>query len=266
MSWRAACVAIFLWGSPAYAGELNLAGKIIQGGLVVGWATPGAKLMLDGKSIQQAQTGDFLLGFSRDAEARSDLKVLFKDGSTKKRVLIVEQRDYKIQRIDGLPKRKVTPNAKDLTRIQRERVLISKARLTLVDEPHFRAGFTRPVLGRLSGVYGSQRILNGNPRRPHYGIDIAAPSGTDIKAASAGMVVFAHSGMFFNGKTLIISHGMGLRSTYIHMSAITVKAGDRVVKGQVVGKVGKTGRATGPHLHWGLTLGRTPLDPELILN
>jgi murein DD-endopeptidase MepM/ murein hydrolase activator NlpD len=265
VSWRTAFFAILLLSSTASAGELNLTGKKIQGGLVVGWATPGAKIMLDGKSIQQAQAGDFLLGFSRDAKATSELRILFTDGSTDMQELKIKQRKYKIQRIDGLPKRKVTPNAKDLSRIKRERTLINKARLTSVDEPHFTAGFTRPVSGRISGVYGSQRILNGKPRRPHFGVDIAAPTGTKIKAASAGIVVFAHRGMFFNGKTLVINHGMGLRSTYIHMSAISVKTGDRVVKGQVVGKIGKTGRATGPHLHWGLTLGRTPLDPELLL-
>jgi murein DD-endopeptidase MepM/ murein hydrolase activator NlpD len=263
--WRAAFVAILLLSSTADAGELNLTGKRIQGGLVVGWATPGSKITLDGKSIQQARAGEFLLGFSRDAKAISSLKILFKDGSTEMRELKIEQRKYNIQRIDGLPKRKVTPNAKDFSRIKSERMLINKARLTAVDEPHFTAGFTRPVEGRISGVYGSQRILNGKPRRPHFGVDIAAPIGTKIKAASAGIVVFAHPGMFFNGKTLVINHGMGLRSTYIHMSAISVNAGDRVIEGQIVGKVGKTGRATGPHLHWGLTLGRTPLDPELLL-
>jgi murein DD-endopeptidase MepM/ murein hydrolase activator NlpD len=263
--WRVAFFAILLLSSIADAGELNLTGKKVQGGLVVGWATPGSKITLDGKGIRQAQAGDFLLGFSRDAKAMYELKILFEDDSVEMLELKIEQRKYKIQRIDGLPKRKVTPNARDLTRIKSERTLINNARVTSVPEPHFTAGFTRPVLGRISGVYGSQRILNGKPRRPHFGVDIAAPTGTKIKAASAGIVVFAHPGMFFNGKTLVINHGMGLRSTYIHMSAIAVKAGDRVVKGQVVGKVGKTGRATGPHLHWGLTLGRTPLDPELVL-
>lgn len=263
---RAIMLIAVLFVSPAsFAGELKLTGKMMQGGLLVGWATPGAKIRLDGKNISQAKAGDFLLGFSHNAKARAELNVRFKDGSLKKRKLSIAQRSYDIQRIDGLPKRKVTPNAKDIARIKTERALINKARLTSVAEPFFTAGFTVPVSGRISGVFGSQRILNGKPRRPHYGVDIAAPSGRDIRAASAGVVVFAHPGMFFNGKTLVINHGMGLRSTYIHMSAVLVKAGTRVAKGQVVGKVGKTGRATGPHLHWGLQLGSTPLDPELVL-
>ncbi len=258
-------IATLFLSSVSLAGELKLTGKRIQGGLVIGWATPGAKITLDGRAIVQAKPGNFLLGFSRNAQATSQLDVRFKDGSREKRALTIGQRDYDIQRIDGLPKRKVTPHAKDLVRIKSERALINKARLTAVVEPLFTAGFTRPLLGRISGFYGSQRILNGKPRLPHFGIDIAALVGTNIKAASAGVVVFAHPGMFFNGKTVVINHGLGLRSTYIHMSAIAVKIGESVAKGQVVGKVGMTGRATGPHLHWGLQLNSIPLDPELVL-
>lgn len=259
-------LVLLLLSVPSYAGELKLTGALIQGGLIVGWATPGAKITLAGKNIRQAATGDFLLGFSRDVKGPVVLNVVFKDGTTEQRSLSIKPRDYKIQRIDGLPKRKVVPNAKDLIRIKKERRLIAKARLLKVAEPLFTAGFILPVKGHLSGVYGSQRILNGKPRRPHYGIDIAAPKGTIITAASAGIVVFVHPGMFFNGKTVIINHGLGLRSIYLHMSAISVKAGERVAKGQIVGKVGSTGRATGPHLHWGLQLNKTPLDPKLALN
>ncbi len=255
-------ITALLFSFAAFAGELRLSGKMTQGGLIIGWATPGSEIYLNSRAIQQAKAGDFLLGFPRDAKSTSRFEISYKDGSKETRLLNIEQRTYKIQRIDGLPKRKVTPNAKDLARIKSERVLINKARLTDVNEPLFAAGFVRPVKGRISGVYGSQRVLNGKPRRPHYGVDIAAPEGTAIKAASAGIVIFAHPGMFFNGKTVIINHGMGLRSTYIHMSSIAVKEGAHVAKGQVVGRVGKTGRATGPHLHWGLQLNKTPLDPQ----
>jgi len=260
-------VAILLLVSPlAIAGELKLSGEFSQGGLIVGWATPEALITLDGKKINQAKTGVFLLGFARRAARISQLNVNFADGSSAQRTLNIKQRKYDIQRIDGLPKRKVTPSAEDLVRIKKESALINQARRTKVAKPLFTAGFANPVSGRISGVFGSQRILNGQKRRPHYGQDIAAPPGTKIEAASAGIVVFVHSGMFFNGKTVIINHGLGLRSTYIHMSAIKVSEGERVAKGQIIGEVGQTGRTTGPHLHWGLTLNKTPLDPALIIN
>ena len=259
--------AILLLVSPiAIAGELKLSGEFSQGGLIVGWATPGASITLDGNRISQARSGEFLLGFARRADRMSQLNVIFADGSTAQRKLTIKQRKYDIQRIDGLPKRKVTPSAEDLARIKNERTLIDRARKTKVAEPLFAAGFGRPVNGRISGVYGSQRILNGQKRRPHYGQDIAAAQGTKIKAASAGVVIFAHPGMFFNGKTVIINHGLGLLSTYIHMNTVEVKVGEHVAKGQTIGEVGQTGRATGPHLHWGLTLNKTPLDPALIIN
>ncbi len=260
-------VAILLLFCPlAHAGELKLSGEFSQGGLIVGWATPGSSISLDGKRISQAKTGDFLLGFARLAARTSQFKIVFADGSTEQRKLTIKQRKYDIQRIDGLPKRKVMPSAEDLARIKKESALINRARQTRVAEPLFTAGFAEPLSGRISGVYGSQRILNGQKRRPHYGQDIAAPQGTKIKAISAGVVVFAHPGMFFNGKTVIINHGLGLRSTYIHLNALEVKAGEHITKGQIIGEVGMTGRATGPHLHWGLTLNKTPLDPALIVN
>ena len=255
-------ITVFFLSTPSFSGELRISGKAIQGGLLFGWTTPESKISLDGMNIVQAQAGDFLVGFPPNAKALSVLKIFYTDGSSERRMFFVKKRNYKIQRIDGLSKRKVTPNLKDLMRIKDERILINRAYLTAMMEPLFKVGFIQPVIGRISGVYGSQRILNGTARRPHYGVDIAAASGTNIKAASAGIVVFVHPGMFFNGKTLVINHGLGLRSTYIHMSAIKVKEGERVSKGQIVGNVGETGRATGPHLHWGLRLHSTPLDPE----
>ncbi len=248
--------------SAAISGEYRLSGKIVQGGLVFGWANPDANIFLDGVAITQGKMGNFLLGFSYNAKPESYLKIQFKDGSVKQSLLFVKQRKYNIQIIDGLPKRKVTPSFRDLIRIKSEKTSMQKALSVRFPEPLYVAGFERPVLGQTTGVYGSQRILNGKPKRPHFGLDIAALEGSEIKSASDGMIIFTHPGMFFNGKTLAIDHGLGLRSIYIHMSAITVKKGDRVAKGQIVGRVGKTGRATGPHLHWGLQLNGTALDPE----
>ncbi|MEE3000920.1 MAG: M23 family metallopeptidase [Pseudomonadota bacterium] len=266
MIWLPVFLFLLLTNAATTAGQIKLNGKLIQGGLVVGWAPPGTKIKLEGKSISQAAEGSFLLGFSHNAKPTAKLEILFEDGLIDHRLLSIGQRDYVIQRINGLPKRKVTPNAKDLALIIQQRKLIDKARLISVMKPYFIAGFIRPVSGKVSGVFGSQRILNGKPRRPHFGLDIAAPEGSEIGAASDGIVIFVHQGMFFNGKTVIINHGLGLHSTYIHMKSILVKVGMEVKKGQTVGTVGKTGRATGPHLHWGLDLNHMPLDPEQLLS
>jgi len=249
---------------PVFAADLKLEGDFIQGGLVIGQAKPGASITLDGSKVEQSADGYFLIGFSRDAKPDVNLTIRLPDGGEERRKLKIKKRTYDIQRIDGLPKRKVTPSPKDLKRIKKERAAIIKARRSHSATPYFRTGFIRPAKGRISGVYGSQRILNGQPRRPHFGLDIAAPTGAPVEAAAAGRVIFTHPGMFFNGKTVIIDHGLGLASTYIHLSDIAVRTGDVVVKGQIVGKIGQTGRATGPHLHWSLRLNNTELDPELL--
>ena len=256
---------ILLVNSTSLAGEVKLTGNMIQGGLVFGWAPPETKIELDGVLIKQAETGDFLIGFSRDAQSNSKLVFFFKDGSSQNRLLSIRQRIYDIQRINGLPKRKVIPNKKDLALIKTQTNQINNSRQVLIMTPYFRAGFMQPAVGPVSGVFGSQRILNGRKRRPHYGLDLAAPEGSPIRAASDGIIIFTHDGMFFNGKTIIIDHGLGLRSTYIHMDSIGVKIGSKVKKGQIVGTVGKTGRATGPHLHWTVYLNKVRINPELII-
>ena len=263
---RSTFLLILFINLTSIAGEIKLTGKIIQGGLVVGWATPGANIQFDGKLITQSNSGDFLIGFARNFKSSAKLEIFFKDGKSYNRMLLIEQRIYNTQRIDGLSKRKVTPNKLDLALIKHQSKLINSARLVSVEEPYFTAGFVRPVIGRISGVFGSERILNGKRRKPHFGLDIAAPKGSAIKATSDGVVIFIHKAMFFNGKTIIISHGLGLLSTYIHMDTINVRLGAKVTKGQIVGTVGKTGRASGPHLHWGLELNQTPLDPELLFS
>lgn len=266
MIWPLVFIFLLLFNSTTIAGQIRLVGETIQGGLVLGWASPGAKIRLDGSSVDQATEGSFLLGFPRNAQPLAKLEIVFNDGSIKTKILSIEKRDYIIQRITGLPKRKVTPTAKDLALILEQGKLINKARLIKVIKPHFLAGFIRPLQGQITGVFGSQRFLNGKPRRPHFGLDIAAPEGTVISAVSDGVVVFVHHDMFFNGKTIIINHGLGLRSTYIHMNSIFVGVGSEVKKGQNIGTVGMTGRVTGPHLHLGLNLNYMPLDPEQLFN
>lgn len=255
---------VFLLLSLPVRAEIVLEGQLTQGALVFGRAEPGAQVSLDGQPLRVAADGTFLLGFGRDAPASALLAVGYRDGRREVRTLAVAQRDYQVQRIDGLPERKVTPPPEDLERIRRENALVAEARKPDTDRPFFAAGFVRPAEGIVSGVYGSQRILNGKPRAPHNGVDIAAPVGTPVKAMGDGIVRLAHPDMLLTGKTLLIDHGHGLTSVYIHMDTVTVREGQKVAKGQGVGTVGKSGRATGPHLHWGVNLFAVALDPALV--
>lgn len=246
-------------------GTLKLDGELQQGALVIGRVDPGAAVKIDGDLVRVSNDGVFLLGFGRDAPKTARLDVLFPDGSRTHRDLQVAQRGYDVQRIDGLPPRKVTPSEKDMIRIRKEIAQVKKARDRNDPREDFLKGFAWPVKGRISGVYGSQRILNGKPRRPHYGVDIAAPVGTSVRAPADGIVTLTHEDMFFSGGTLIVDHGHGLSSTFIHLDAVLVKQGERVRQGDVIAKVGATGRASGPHLDWRMNLLGNRLDPQLLV-
>jgi len=260
----AALVLALTIAVPARA-KVRLEGPLVQGGLVVGTTTPGAQVSLDGRPVRVSAEGRFLLGFGRDAAGQSELRVVAKDGVTETRTLAIARRDWKVQRIDGLPPRKVTPSPKDLERIAAERKLIVAVRRGDSSEPFFEEGFDWPLAGTITGIFGSQRILNGKPRSSHAGVDIAAPTGTPIRAAAAGTVALVYDGMLLTGKTVMIDHGHGLTSVYIHLHTIAVAEGHRVEQGDVIGTVGMTGRATGPHLHWGVSLFDVALDPELLV-
>ena len=247
------------------AAGLTLLPKPIQGGLVQGRTEPGAMVTLDGEKVAVSDSGLLVLGFGRNARPAASLVVRLPGGNTERRQLVVEKRKYKIQRIDGLPSNKVSPKKRDMNRIVRERDQLRAARQIMSTDALFTTGFVWPVTGRISGVYGSQRILNGKPRRPHFGVDIAAPKGTPIVAMADGRVVLVHQDMFFTGKTIVIDHGLGIGSIYIHMDGTEVKKGASVRRGQHIGRVGMTGRATGPHLHWGLNWRGLSLDPALVV-
>lgn len=236
----------------------------MQGGLLRGRAAPGAAVALDGTPVRVSGDGWFLVGFGRDAPPEAVLTAVFPDGRRERRVLLVEPREYDVQRIDGLPSRQVTPSAEDLARIRAEAVMVREARARDDPRTDFLDGFRWPVAGRISGVYGTRRILNGEPRSPHYGIDIAAPAGTPVLAPAAGVVTLAHPGMFFSGGTLILDHGHGLSSSFLHLSRILAAVGDRVAKGSPIAEVGSTGRSTGPHLDWRMNLLDRRIDPMLL--
>ncbi len=248
---------------PAHA--LTLEGNLIQGGMAIGRVDPGTTVHFHGKAVRVSADGLFVIGFARDAQTKSVIELRHPSGTVERHPLTIQKRTYDIQRIDGLPPRKVSPSPEDQKRINQDRALVKKARRIDDARTDFVQPFIWPVIGRISGVYGSQRILNGKPKWPHYGVDIAAPTGTPVKAPADGVVSLAHNDMFYSGGTLIVDHGHGLSTVYMHLHKILVEAGQRVKQGEVIAQVGATGRVTGPHLHWGMNWFDTRLDPSLLV-
>ena len=249
----------------ASANPLLLQGPMQQGGLVKGQVPPDTKVYFANESVRVSSEGDFLIGFHRDEPNRQSLRLIYTDGTLETKILVIKKRDYDVQRIDGLPPRKVTPNEKDLERIYAESRLIKQARKLDDNRTDYKTGFIWPTVGRISGIYGSQRILNGKPRRPHYGIDIAAPRGTPVLAPADGIITLAHPDTYFNGGLITLDHGHGLSSWFSHLSRLLVKNGDRVKKGDKIAEVGSTGRSTGPHLDWRINLFERRIDPSLLV-
>ena len=241
-----------------------ISGQAMQGGLMIFQTRPEAIITLDGTALPTSPEGRFVVGFHRDDAAAQLLQATDKDGRTASITLTPQIRRWDIQRIDNLPTNMVSPPADVIARIQKDIKNVKAARAILSDfDDVLKNGFIWPVWGRISGIYGSQRILNGQPRQPHYGIDIALPEGVAVRAAAAGQVTMAED-LYFTGGTIIIDHGYGLNSTYSHLLDMEVKIGDRVERGQVIGSVGSTGRSTGPHLDWRINWQNKRLDPQLI--
>lgn len=245
--------------------ELSLEGVQMRGGLMVGRTQPGTRVEKDDKVLRVSPEGLFLIAFGRDHPLESKLKLVYPDGVLEQRTLAVADREYRIQRIDGLPKRKVTPQKRDLKRIREESAMIRKARRRDDPRTDFLSGWIWPATGPISGVYGSQRVLNGQPRRPHYGVDIAAPVGTPVRAPADGLVTLAHPGMFFSGVTLVLDHGHNLSSSFLHLNKSLVKEGERVKRGDVIAEIGNSGRVTGAHLDWRMNYQGERIDPQLLV-
>jgi murein DD-endopeptidase MepM/ murein hydrolase activator NlpD len=259
-------VLMLMLAAPALlAGPVVLQGDLIQGGMVIGETEPGNRVFYDGEPIRVSPEGLFLLGFGRDDALEHTLEIKKREETLERRKLVIGKRQYQIQRIDGLPPEKVTPPERDWERIKRETAMIKRARR--LDDPRtdFDKGFVWPAKGIISGVYGSQRILNGEPRRPHFGIDIAAPTGTPVYAPADGMVTLAHPDMFFSGGTLILDHGHQLSSSFLHLSRLHVQEGNRVKQGELIAEIGATGRVTGAHLDWRMNLRKARIDPQLLV-
>jgi murein DD-endopeptidase MepM/ murein hydrolase activator NlpD len=256
---------IFFLGLAPAAGAVELAGRFEQGGMVIGHTDPQAKVTLDNVPLRVGPKGVFVFGFGRDAGPQATLSVTLADGQSEARDISVAQRQYDIQRIDGLPEDMVTPPPEVLARIEHEGELIAAARGTDSDMTWFAKGFIWPARGRVTGVYGSQRILNGEPKRPHFGLDVAGPVGRKIRAPAAGIVVLAERALYYTGGTVMIDHGHGIISVLMHMKSVKVKVGQKVKRGERIGTMGATGRASGPHVDWRVTWFGAYLDPQFLV-
>ena len=251
--------------APAADCAVELPASATQGGLVAGRVARGCKVEFAGRSLRLAADGGFVFGLGRDAPPSVDVTVRDPGGRATVRSLAVAPRKWQVERVDGVPQSTVTPAPDIAARIAREQARVMQARLRDDAREDFRAGFAWPAQGRISGVYGSQRILNGTPKDPHYGLDIAAATGTPALAPAAGIVSFAAPDLYLTGGTVVIDHGHGLSSTFIHLSRVEVRVGERVAQGQRFGAIGMTGRASGPHLHWGMNWFDVRLDPGLVV-
>jgi murein DD-endopeptidase MepM/ murein hydrolase activator NlpD len=248
--------------------SMKLAGHRVQGGALIGHTRPGATYALDGEALGQAsKKGYFVVGFDRDAPAQAELTVS-KGKWRQTEALAIAPGDFDVQRIDGLPPDQVEPqDPLLLARIAAEAERKAKGFASRDEAGEgFRGGFIMPVNAtRMSSRFGGQRILNGVPNRPHYGADLAAPVGTPIRAPAPGLISFAETGMHFEGGLVLIDHGQGLITAYLHQSKVVVSAGERVKRGQLIGEVGQEGRATGPHLCWRMKWRGRNLDPTLLV-
>lgn len=239
-------------------------GEPAQGALLVGRAAPGTRLALDGRNLRVGTSGEFAFGFGRDHGPRATLAVTPNGGRAQARALEVRRREWDLQHIAGLPPAQVTPDEAALRRISAERQRLALARAMDSALTDFAAPLAWPARGRISGIFGSQRVLNGQPRQPHYGLDVAGPVGTPINAALAGKVTLSGD-FFFFGQLLVIDHGHGVNTLYAHLSERLVAEGETVARGQLVAKMGATGRVTGPHLHFSLSWYQVWLDPQPLL-
>ena len=237
-------------------------GKFIQGAFILGKTEPNSEVFIDKKKVKVTSDGYFAFGLGRDR--KNDVVISINNQKIIKKVF---KREYKIQRIDGLEEKKVTPPEEVYERIKKENKWIGKARSINSDLTFFKKKFINPLENAIiTGVYGSQRILNGKPKWPHYGIDFAADKGTKIKAMLDGVVTLAEPDLFYTGGTLIFDHGHGISTLYMHMEKILVKKNQKIKQGDIIGTVGSTGRSTGAHLDVRLNWFNVRLDPATVLN
>ncbi|MEE2525352.1 M23 family metallopeptidase [Hyphobacterium sp. HN65] len=240
-------------------------GEYIEGAAIICRATPGTVMALGDQSATADDEGWLILGINRDADAEMTLSARMPSGEEIRQVHPVEQREYDIQRVDGVPPRTVTPPEEALALIREQSRMKAAAYTSRWEEAGFAGGFIAPAEGIISGVYGSQRFYNGEPRRPHYGLDYANDAGTPVHAPAAGIVTLAHPDMYYEGGLIFIDHGQGFTSAFLHLGAVHVEVGDVVAQGDVIGEIGSGGRATGAHLDWRIKWRNRYIDPALVL-
>lgn len=248
----------------AFASQrLSFTGSLQQGSLVVGHAAPGARVNVNGAPVSLTPDGSFAFGFEFEQTKSSTIAVQFADGTSDTRDLTPIVRHYQVQEVNGLPQNTVAPSPEEIARIKRENAMVAEVRKRDSDGIGFAEPFDWPVPGIISSPFGSQRKLNGELTVPHFGVDIAAPSNTPIHAPADGTVVLAEPDFFLTGGTTLLDHGHGVFTVYLHQNALKVAVGQVVKRGDLLGLVGMKGRATGPHLHWGLNWFQMRLDPSL---
>lgn len=247
------------------AQTLVLTGAETQGSLMRGKLPPGSQVWLNDQPIGTLADGSFAFGFGRDAELKHTLRWTLPSGEQQSHVISLSAREYPTQRIEGVPQAMVTPPKSVLERIKNDNWMVAKARKANSDLRDFTVDFIWPAEGPITGVYGSQRVFNGVPKRPHFGVDVGAPTGTEVVAPAGGTITLAHADLYYSGGTIIIDHGLGVNSTFLHLSQLNVSVGDRVEQGQKIGEIGATGRATGPHLDWRINWFNERLDPALLV-
>ena len=248
-----------------HVNAIEFKGKFSQGSFILGKTSPNSKVIIDKKSVKVSKDGYFAFGLGRDRKNNIVIKVI-QNGKIETFEKKVLKKKYKIQKINGLPKKQVTPPKEVYERIKNDNILIGQARSINSDLNFFKNSFIKPLeKSIITGVYGSQRILNGKPRNPHYGLDFAAPEGTAIKAMLDGVVTLVKPDLYFTGGTIIFDHGHGISTLYMHMKSVDVKKGQLIKQGEVIGSVGQTGRSTGPHLDIRLNWFDVKLDPESVI-
>ncbi|MBS0212681.1 MAG: M23 family metallopeptidase [Proteobacteria bacterium] len=250
---------------PAHAGPIQIPASAPQASLVMGTVPVGSTLIYGGRAVRIGPDGRFVVGVAREQTGTLTLNLTLPDGEVRKLDVAITPRSFRVESITGVPEKTVKPPPEIAARIEREQAQVNAVRTRDDDREDFEQRFIWPVQGRISGLFGSQRIYNGTPGAAHSGVDIAAPQGTPIHAPAGGIVTFAEPDLYLTGGTVLIDHGHGVSSNFLHMSRIDVKVGERVAQGQVIGLVGKTGRATGPHMHWGMNWFDVRIDPQALL-
>jgi Membrane proteins related to metalloendopeptidases len=239
--------------------------SVSQGALVIGKVPAGSQARHAGRSLRVSNYGTVVFGVGRDEAGPLQVQVRLADGREEAHAIAVTRRDWPVERVNGVPPKTVNPPPAIAERIKREQAQVTAARTRDDERTDFAQSFIWPVQGRISGRFGNARVYNGQPGAGHSGMDIAAANGTPVKAPAAGVVTFANPDLYLTGGTLLLDHGFGISSNFLHLSRIDVKVGDRIEQGQVIGAVGATGRATGPHLHWGMNWFDVRIDPLLVL-